>query len=71
MDKKDITSIFIISLLLTTFGFLIDSDPINANLWVSVFEYFALTTLIFIVITIFYGALNFVVKNVKRKFYKE
>ena len=62
---------FIISIIITTFGFLIDSDPINANLWVTVFEYFAMTTLIFIVITILYGTSNFVFKNIKRKFYKE
>ncbi len=71
MHKKDLTSILIISFIITTFGFLIDSDPMPANLWITVFEYFAMTTLIFIVITIFYGTSKFIFKNIKQKFHKE
>jgi len=67
MNKKTIFVIFLISLGLTTFGLLIDSDPQNNSLWTTVFEYIAMLILTFTAIAILSGISNFIFKQPKQK----
>ena len=67
MNKKAIFVIFLVSLGLTTFGLLIDSDPQNNSLWTTMFEFIAMLLLTFTAILIFYGISNFVLKQLKQK----
>lgn len=67
MNKKAFFVIFLISLGLTTLGLLIDSDPQNANLWTTVFEYFVMLSLLFTAIAILFLISKTVFKHVTQK----
>jgi hypothetical protein len=67
MNKKAILVISIISLVLTTLGLVIDSDPRNDSLWTTSFEYIVMLMITFTVFLLFYAITNFVYTQVKRK----
>lgn len=67
MNKKAILVIFIISLVLTSLGLFIDSDPRNDSFWTTSFEYIVMLIITFTVILLFYSITNFVYAQVKRK----
>jgi hypothetical protein len=67
MNKKAFFVIFLISLGLTTLGLLVDSDPKNSNLWTTVFEYFAMLTLIFTAIALLFMVSKIVFKHRTQK----
>lgn len=67
MNKKVILVIFIISLVLTSLGLVIDSDSRNDSFWTTSFEYIVMLIITFTVILLFYSITNFVYAQVKRK----
>ena len=66
MNKKKLISVLIISIGLTTFGLIMDSDPKNQNVWTTVFEYIAMLIITFTIITILYFFGIFTFKKVKK-----
>ena len=66
MNKKKLISVLIISIGLTTFGLIMDSDPKNQNVWTTVFEYIAMVIITFTIITILYFFGIFTFKKVKK-----
>ena len=62
MSKKAFFVISLISLGLTTLGLIVDSDPKNSSLWTTVFEYFAMLTLIFTAIALLFMGSKIVFK---------
>lgn len=67
MSKKAFFVISLISVGLTTLGLLVDSDPKNSSMWTTVFEYFAMLTLIFTAITLLFMVSKIVFKNKTQK----
>ena len=67
MNKKAFFVISLISVGLTTLGLLVDSDPKNSSMWTTVFEYFAMLTLIFTAITLLFMVSKIVFKNKTQK----
>ncbi len=67
MNKKALFVIFLVSLGLTTLGLLIDSDPQNTNLWTTVFEYFAMVSILFTAIATVFLISKTVFKHVTQK----
>jgi hypothetical protein len=67
MNTKEIITILLISLGITTLGLLIDTDPKNNSLWTTVFEYVAMLTFIFTAITLLYIVSVFAFKKIKQK----
>jgi hypothetical protein len=52
---------------LTTLGLIVDSDPKNSSLWTTVFEYFAMLTLIFTAIALVFMGSKIVFKHIAQK----
>ena len=46
--------ILMVSISLTTFGFLVDSDPVELDIWINALEFSLMTLILFSVITIIY-----------------
>ena len=46
--------ILMVSVLLTTIGFRLDSDPVEPDIWINVLEFSLMTLILFAVITIIY-----------------
>lgn len=44
--KRNIIIIFVLGILITAFGFIVDSDPAYANVWHSVFEFIILSSIV-------------------------
>lgn len=54
-----------VSIALTTLGILIDRDEPNSNLWTTVFEYFAMLAIIFVLTTVTFILATFALRKLK------
>ncbi|KFE99270.1 hypothetical protein IX39_00905 [Chryseobacterium formosense] len=64
--KKKISTIFIISSMLTTVGFLMDGDPKEPSMTMRFTEYFAMLSILFLLITTFYFTTNSLAKKLQK-----
>ena len=63
--KKEILAILLLSILLTTTGILVDSDPKNSSVWTTIFEYFAMLTILFVILILIYYLVSFSFRKMK------
>lgn len=63
--KKELVLILSVSILLTTVGLLVDSDPKNLSAWTTAFEYFAMLTIVFVSLSLLYYIAILSFKKVK------
>lgn len=64
--KKKLTNLLIISLILTTIGFLMDGDPKEPSMIMRFTEYLAMTGLIFVAVSALYFPINFTLKKLQK-----
>lgn len=64
--KIVLLTILVISICLSVFGFLVDSDPTNPSVMTTVFEFVMMTLLFFVILITLYFATAYTFKKVKR-----
>lgn len=64
--KMKLTNLLIISLILTTIGFLMDGDAKEPSMLMRFTEYFAMTAMIFTTISILYFSVNFTMRKLQK-----
>jgi len=64
--KKSLLNILVISLALTIIGLLMDSDPKEPSMLMRFAEFFAMTTLLFVLISALYYTANFAYKKIAK-----
>ncbi len=64
--KMKLTNLLIISLILTTIGFLMDGDAKESSILMRFTEYFAMTAMIFTTISILYFSVNFTMRKLQK-----
>ena len=64
--KNKLTNLLITSFILTTIGFLMDGDVKEPSMTMRFTEYFAMTGLIFAIISLLYFSINFTMKKFKK-----
>jgi hypothetical protein len=64
--KIALLTILVISICLSLFGFLVDSDPSNPNVMTTVFELAMMTVLVFVILTTLYFTATYTFKKVKQ-----
>lgn len=64
--KIALLTISVISICLSVFGFLIDSDPTKTSVMTTAFELVMMTLLVFVVLTTLYFASTYTFKKVKQ-----
>ena len=71
MTKKiELIVIISLSVLLTTIGLLVDSDPKNESAWTTVIEYFAMFTIILAITSILYYGSTFILRRIRKSISK-
>lgn len=64
--KRKILNILAVSSIITTIGFLMDGDAKDPSMLMRFTEFFGMVGIVFILITTFYFATNFVYRNIQR-----
>jgi len=63
--KRELLIILLVSIVLTTLGVIVDDDPKELGVLPTAFEYFAMLTLIFLILSLIYFGVTFSFKKVK------
>lgn len=64
--KRKILNILAVSSIITTIGFLMDGDAKDPIMLMRFTEFFGMVGIVFILISTFYFATNFVYRNIQR-----
>jgi hypothetical protein len=64
MKRRELIIIILLSIVVNTIGFLLDSDLKNSSIWTTILEYFMMLGLTFILFSIIYGVIAFVIKKI-------
>lgn len=64
--KRKLLNILTVSFIITTIGLIMDGDPVKPNMLMRFIEFFAMITIVFLLVSFFYFTSNFVLKNIKR-----
>jgi len=64
--KRKLLNILTVSFIITTIGLIMDGDPVKPNMLMRFIEFFAMITIVFLLVSFFYFTSKFVLKNIKR-----
>ncbi len=63
--KKTVINILALASVITTVGFLLDSDPIQPNVLMRFVEYVAMLTIVFTLLSGFYFGIKAIIKRIQ------
>lgn len=63
--KKSVINILALASVITTVGFLLDSDPIQPNVLMRFVEYVAMLTIVFALLFGFYSGIKALIKRIQ------
>lgn len=63
--KKSVINILALASVITTVGFLLDSDPIQPNVLMRFVEYVAMLTIVFTLLSGFYFGIKAIIKRIQ------
>nr|WP_298004497.1 hypothetical protein [uncultured Flavobacterium sp.] len=63
--KKSVINILALASVITTVGFLLDSDPIQPNVLMRFVEYVAMLTIVFALLFGFYSGIKAIIKRIQ------
>lgn len=63
--KKSVINILALASVITTVGFLLDSDPIQPNVLMRFVEYVAMLTIVFTLLFGFYSGIKAIIKRIQ------
>jgi hypothetical protein len=64
--KKKILNILILASIITTIGFLMDSDAKEPSMLMRFVEFFGMIGILFVLISVIYFSLNFTLKSLRK-----